>query len=851
MGKKLVIVESPAKAKTIGRYLGNNYRITASVGHIRDLPSSTLGVDVANDFKPRYITMKGKEKVIHEMKELAEQSDEILLATDPDREGEAIAWHIAQVLGLDVHAPMRISFNEITEPAVKAAVEHPRAIDLNLVNSQQARRILDRLVGYELSPLLWKKIRKGLSAGRVQSVATRMIVEREREIDAFKPEEYHLLTALLSKDGIDENAFKSRYFGEKPDTRIERRRLATGEEVEALLADIKGRPFTVATVKRGSRQKQPGAPFTTSTLQQDASRVLGFTSKRTMSVAQQLYEGIDLPGLGATALVSYIRTDSVRVSQEALDESREFIVQRFGADYLSKSPRQLKNRNAAQDAHEAIRPAHFNLPPEEVRERISFDQYRLYKLVWDKFMASQMAPAAIDTLTVDILAGTHLFRTTGETIRFAGFLVLYGMQAEVQPDPVEKKDGAEEEEEPTSERLPDLNAGDVLHLHKLVPEQKFTQPPPRFTEATLIKALEEQGIGRPSTYAPTISTILDRQYVEKDRKFLVPTELGKVVTGMLEEHFENIVDPKFTAEMEKNLDTVESGECDWIALLHDFYPPFHERIEKTSEQQERIKIAEVKTGESCPECTEGELVIKEGKFGKFIACSRYPECKYTKNVEQSVKGNCPLCGSGLVKRRSRKYGKDFFTCDKQGKDAACPFISWDLPIEGKTCETCGSYMVLKRFRGRAYPRCGNKACPTNQRPAKEAKADDSVSEDTETFAQTDSAAGDASAVASGESPFVMETTGKTVKATTKAKSTATGKTPVKAAKSDLKKAAKATDKSSGKTKSASSKTAASVRRPNLARLNPNLPKPTHPEKPRRQARHRRQRQRRTLQMQPG
>jgi len=723
MTKTLVIVESPAKAKTIGRYLGNDYRITASVGHIRDLPSSSLGVDVANDFKPRYITMKGKEKVIRELKDMAEQSDQILLATDPDREGEAIAWHIANVLKLDVNEPIRIFFNEITEQAVKAAVKEPRPIDLDLVNSQQARRILDRLVGYELSPLLWKKIRKGLSAGRVQSVATRMIVEREREIDAFVPEEYHLLTALLSKSGDLGNTFRSRYFGEKRTTKAEKVRLSNAEEVAELLADIKGKPFTVGTVKRGTRRKQPYAPFTTSTLQQDASRVHGFTSRRTMSIAQQLYEGIDLPGLGATALVTYIRTDSVRVSQEALNESRELILQRFGSEYLPKSPRLYRNRNSAQDAHEAIRPAHFNLPPSEIRDLVSHDQYRLYKLIWDRFMASQMAAAVIDTLSVDILAGTHLFRTKGETIKFPGYLVLYGQQAEVQPDPEDKKETDKNDEESSNERLPELTEGEVLHLHSLTPEQKFTQPPARYTEATLIKAMEEQGIGRPSTYAPTISTIQDRQYVEKERKFLVPTELGKVVTGMLEEHFDNIVDLKFTAQMEKELDTVESGELDWVSLLQKFYPPFHERVEKANEQQERIKLTVVSTGEICPECKEGELVIKEGRYGKFVACSRYPDCKFTKNVETPVNGKCPLCGSGLLKLRSRKYKRDFFTCDKKGSDPECKFISWDLPIEGKTCETCGSYMVSRRFRGRAYPRCGNRDCPTNKRKTKAAKAE--------------------------------------------------------------------------------------------------------------------------------
>ncbi len=739
MGKKLVIVESPAKAKTIGRYLGGAYRISASVGHIRDLPSSTLGVEVNKDFKPRYITMQGKEKVIRELKDMAGQSDEVLLATDPDREGEAIAWHIAQVLGIDVNTPVRITFNEITETAVKNAISHPRAINLDLVNSQQARRILDRLVGYELSPLLWKKVRKGLSAGRVQSVATRMVVEREREIEAFKPEEYHLLTAILSKDKIEENAFKSRYHGEKKGSKVEKRKLPTADEVETLIRDIDGQPFVVDHVKRGSRQKQPGAPFTTSTLQQEASRYLGFTSKRTMSVAQQLYEGVDIPGQGATALVTYIRTDSVRVSQEALAEARKLISEQFGPSYLPKSPRLFKNRNASQDAHEAVRPAHFDLPPDKIRDQVSHDQYRLYKLIWEKFIASQMSAAAIDTLTVDILSGSHLFRTTGESIRFPGFLRLYGSQAEVQPDPVNKKDGADDEEMTGTDKLPDLVEGETLFLHRLIPEQKFTQPPPRYTEASLIKALEEQGIGRPSTYAPTISTIQDRQYVERDKKYLLPTELGKVVTALLEEHFDNIVDLAFTAGLEKDLDTVESGEQDWVALLSRFYPPFHDRVVKAGQELERVKIADVKTGEACPECQTGELVIKEGKFGKFIACSRYPDCKYTRNMEQNVKGHCPLCGSGLVKRKSKKYGKDFFTCDKLGKDPECPFISWDLPLDDKKCEVCGSYMVLKRFRGRAYPRCSNKECPSQQRKAVKAKEQDAESEEVG-MSQTDSVA---------------------------------------------------------------------------------------------------------------
>jgi DNA topoisomerase I len=715
MSKNLVIVESPAKAKTIGRYLGKDYRIAASVGHIRDLPEATLGVDVAHGYQPRYISMKGKEKVIRELKDLAASVDQVFIATDPDREGEAIAWHLAQVLWIDENSPCRISFNEITEGAVREAIKHPRPIDMDLVNSQQARRILDRLVGYELSPLLWKKIKTGLSAGRVQSVATRMIVDREREIVAFKPEEYWLLTAFLKKT-FEDMAFKAKYHGELASGgKIEKRKLTRQDETEALLHSLQGLPFIVYKVKKGSRQRQPAAPFTTSTLQQEASRFLGFTSKKTMSVAQQLYEGVELPTIGSIALVTYIRTDSVRVSADAEAEARRYISQVFGDAYLPKAPRHFKNRNSSQDAHEAIRPAHFDLPPEQIREKISHDQYRLYKLVWDKFMASQMAAALVDTVTADIAAGSHVFRTQGETIKFPGYLAQYGVQL-VDQEPDKE---ADDRTEATNEKLPELQENETLILERLTPEQKFTQPPSRYTEATLIKAMEEKGIGRPSTYAPTLSTILDRQYVEKDRKFLVPTELGKIVTELLEQNFDNIVDVEFTAGMEKDLDTVESGEQDWIGLLDRFYPAFHERIVQAATSIEKVKMVDVPMGEKCPECQTGDLVIKDGRYGKFIACSNYPDCKYKRNIENAVKGTCPLCGSGLVSRVSRKFkNKKFYTCDKQGSDPACKFISWDLPIDGKKCETCGSYMVWKHFRGRSYPKCGNKDCPTNQRKEK-------------------------------------------------------------------------------------------------------------------------------------
>ena len=715
MSKNLVIVESPAKAKTIGRYLGKDYRITASVGHIRDLPSATLGVDVKRQYKPLYINMKGKEKVIHELKNMASQADRIYIATDPDREGEAIAWHIAQILKIDDQSPCRISFNEITEPALKHAVANPRAIDMDLVNSQQARRILDRLVGYELSPLLWKKIKKGTSAGRVQSVATRLIVEREREIQSFKSEEYWLLTAWLHKQAADP-LFRARYHGEINGSKVSKVKLVDQAGTEAIIADIQGRTFMVWQVKKGNRHRTPGPPFTTSTLQQEAARFLGFTSKRTMSVAQQLYEGVDLPGNGSIALVTYIRTDSVRILAEAAEEARHFILERHGKAYLPAAVRAFKNRSSAQDAHEAIRPAHFELNPDTIRDQLSFDQYRLYKLIWDKFIASQMAAASIDTVVADLAAGNHIFRAQGETIVFPGFLAQYGVQLVDQEADLDKD---QSDAENNKEKLPELIEGESLLLDKLLPEQKYTQPPARYTEATLIKAMEEKGIGRPSTYAPTISTIQDRLYVEKDKKFLVPTELGKTVTLLLEEQFSNIVDVAFTAKMEENLDTVESGKQGWVELLDQFYPPFHAQV-MAAENLDRVKIPDVLTGDKCPECHEGDLVVKEGRYGKFVACSRYPDCKYTKNVETAARGKCPLCGSGLMSRTSRKYkGSQFFTCDKLGNNPECPFISWDLPIDGKICDVCGSYMVWKRYKGRTYPRCGNKDCASNQRKTKE------------------------------------------------------------------------------------------------------------------------------------
>ncbi len=718
MSKNLVIVESPAKAKTIGRYLGKEYKITASVGHIRDLPSSTMGVDVKHDFKPTYINMRGKEKVIRELKELAGSSDRVYIATDPDREGEAIAWHIAKVLNIDLNEDCRISFNEITEKAIQNAILSPRKIDIDLVNAQQARRILDRLVGYELSPLLWSKVRKGLSAGRVQSVATKLVVDREKEIDAFVPEEYWNVNVELTPEA-NRFPFRARYHGQKKNGKIEKVKLANKEQTDALLSELSGKPYFVDTVKKGRKLRQPFAPFTTSTLQQEASRRIGFTSRKTMSVAQQLYEGVEISGQGQVALVSYIRTDSVRVSTEAMEAARELIISKYGDKYLPKSPRKYSNKNSAQDAHEAIRPAHFELDPETIKSSLSNDQYRLYKLIWDRFLSSQMASAEVDTVSLDVRCENSIFRTQGETVKFQGFLAAYADITEDNP----------EEDKNVKSKLPELSDGQSLKLLDLKPEQKFTMPPARYTEATLIKTLEEKGIGRPSTYAPTISTILERNYIDKEGKVIHPTELGKVVTALLSDNFAEIVDVSFTADMESKLDEIEVGNKDWVKVLSDFYPSFHELILKAGSSVSKVKMEEKKTGETCPDCG-ADLVVKEGRFGQFIACSNFPECKYTRNIEITVKGSCPLCGSGLVSHRSNKYkGRVFYTCDKKGTDPNCEFISWYLPVEGQKCDTCGSYMIWKRFRGRAYPKCANPECPKNT-TKKSAKADEAEAEGT-------------------------------------------------------------------------------------------------------------------------
>ena len=707
MKKTLVIVESPAKAKTIGRYLGNKYLLAASVGHIRDLPSTIMGIDIKRDFAPTYIPMKGKDKVIKELKSLAENAENVLIATDPDREGEAIAWHIATVLKIDPASLCRITFNEITENSVINAVKSPRSIDMDLVNAQQARRILDRLVGYELSPLLWTKVRKGLSAGRVQSVATRMVVDREEEILRFKPEEYWNLTAFLAKSD-DAPVFKSIYSGIKENDKFHKVRVESEEHKDSILKDIEGEKFTVASVKKGNKKKRPYAPYTTSTLQQDASRFLGFTSKKTMSIAQQLYEGTDLKGIGQTALVTYIRTDSVRSSSEAVDEIRQIIETRFGNGFIPKKPKVYTNKNKSQDAHEAIRPAHFDITPEQAEELLSKDQYRLYRMIWNRFMASQMSDASVDTVTADITAGRHVFRSSGEQVVFQGYLVLF----------TDKSD-SEDDAAASDISIPELHGSEILLCKDIKAEQKYTQPPARYTEASLIKALEEEGIGRPSTYAPTISTIIERSYVTKEGKQLKPTELGTVVTGMLKSGFENIVDLKFTAEMEKSLDTVEEGSIQWTGLLGEFYPGFHKQVTDASKNLQKVSMSKLVDGEKCPECG-GDLFEREGRYGKFIACGNYPECKFTRDAANEVKAKCPLCGSSLLVKVSRKHNRSkFYVCDRKGSDPECPFISWDLPAEEKSCSECGKYMVIKRYGRRTYTKCSDKECPSNKRSKKE------------------------------------------------------------------------------------------------------------------------------------
>lgn len=665
---KLVIVESPAKAHTIQKYLGPDYEVMASMGHVRDLPASRLSVDVKNDFAPNYENIKGKGELIKKLRAEAKKSDYVYLATDPDREGEAISWHLAQLLKLDETEPNRVTFNEITKSGIKYGMEHPRCIDQQLVDAQQARRVLDRIVGYEISPFLWKKIRKGLSAGRVQSVAVRLVVDREDEIRAFKPEEYWTLEALLQKQGVKAKPFLAKYYG----TGGKKCEITTEEQANALKAAAEKEPFIIKSIKMGTRQKNPAPPFITSTLQQDASRRFGFQAKRTMKVAQELYEGINLPDLGAVGLITYMRTDSLRISDEALSAAHDYIQRTYGENYALAKPRTFRSKSNAQDGHEAIRPTMIDLAPTKIKESLSSDQYKLYKLVWERFIASQMAACVQDTVSTDITAGEHLFKASGFSVRFDGYTRLY----------TEAVDNEEEQET----NLPRLEEGEHLTLKELKPNQHFTQPPPRYTEATLIRELEENGIGRPSTYAPTLSTILQRGYVEREGKALKPTIVGETVTRLMKEQFGKIVDVKFTAEMEQELDEVEAGKTEWVGMMHHFYDDFTDMLQSAEKNMEgtKMKIPDEETDIVCELCGR-KMVVRHGKYGKFLACPGFPECKNTKTLQQETPGSCPRCGKKVLAKKS-KTGRTYYGCEDNPK---CGFMTWDIPLAEK-CPQCGS-----------------------------------------------------------------------------------------------------------------------------------------------------------------
>ncbi|MGM9522124.1 MAG: type I DNA topoisomerase, partial [Oscillospiraceae bacterium] len=677
----LVIVESPAKAKTIGKYLGPEYKVTASMGHLRDLPKSTIGVDIEGGFIPDYQPVKGREETIKELEKAAKNSSKVFLATDPDREGEAISWHLKELLQIPDDEVYRVTFNEITKKVVTESIKNPRKIDQDLVDAQQARRILDRIVGYKLSPLLWKKIKRGLSAGRVQSVATRMVVDREEAIRSFIPEEYWLMDAHLRH--ASNAVFTARYYGNDG----KKGELKNAEEVAAVEAAVTASPFVVKSVKRKDKQRSPAPPFITSTLQQEASRKLGMTPKRTMSIAQQLYEGVDIEGEGTVGLITYMRTDSLRLSDEALALAGSLITSRYGKDYYA-GVRRYKSKNSAQDAHEAIRPSNPSLAPENVRGSLTSDQYRLYRLIWNRFIACQMANAVYDSVTTDVESAGYIFRSTYSAVKFAGFTAVY-------------EEGRDEEPEERQNSIPVLTEGETVELVELIKEQKFTQPPARYTEATLIKEMEESGVGRPSTYAPTISTILDREYVIKEGKNLRPTPLGEVVTTLMKERFTDIVDTGFTARMEETLDSVEKGERPWKEVLSDFYGPFNMALENAEKalEGERIKIPAEETDEICEVCGR-KMVIKSGRFGRFLACPGYPECTFTKPLVIEMPGKCPKCGSRILKRTS-KNGYVYYACER---GAACGFMTWDVPV-AENCPECGHTMFKKSGRGFKKPFC--------------------------------------------------------------------------------------------------------------------------------------------------
>ncbi|MFC4775406.1 type I DNA topoisomerase [Paenibacillus sp. GCM10023252] len=681
MADSLVIVESPAKAKTIGKYLGSKFIVKASMGHIRDLPKSQIGVEVENDFHPKYITIRGKGSVLKELKDASKKVKKVYLAADPDREGEAIAWHLAHYLDLDESDTCRVVFNEITKQAVKDAFKTPRKIDMDLVNAQQARRILDRLVGYKISPLLWKKVKKGLSAGRVQSVTVKLIIDRENEIDAFIPEEYWSITAGLKQNGTSFDAKYHSIGGEK-------RELGSEAEMQAVLDAMGDNTFTVSEVKEKERLRNPAPPFITSSLQQEAARKLGFRASKTMSVAQQLYEGVDLAKEGTVGLITYMRTDSTRISPVAQEEAKEYITEKYGAPFFPEQPRVYTKKNSnSQDAHEAIRPTSILRDPETMKPYLSRDQHRLYKLIWERFVSSQMSSAVLDTMTVDLQSGDVTFRATGSKVKFPGFMKVY----------VEGNDDGTVEEE---KFLPPIAVGDVVQTDTIEPKQHFTQPPPRYTEARLVRTLEELGIGRPSTYAPTLETVQKRGYVAIEEKKFMPTELGELVIQLMEEFFPEILDAEFTAHMEGDLDHVEEGKQDWVKVLAAFYESFEKRLEVAEEEMKEIEIQDEVSDEICEKCGR-HLVYKMGRFGKFLACSGFPDCRNTKPIVKDIGVHCPKCAEGKIIERRSKKGRIFYGCDQY---PGCDYVSWDKP-SGKPCPKCETMLVEKRNKNGTRLQC--------------------------------------------------------------------------------------------------------------------------------------------------
>ena len=688
--QKLIIVESPAKARTISKFLGKGYKVEASQGHVCDLPKSQIGVDVDNDFALKYITIRGRGDILTRIRKEARNASQIYLATDPDREGEAISWHLGHILDIDTDKPCRIEFHEITKKAIQQALKSPRPLDMGRVDAQQARRVLDRLVGYKISPLLWAKIKKGLSAGRVQSVATRMVVMREQDIEDFIPEEYWEITGKAS---VEQQKGRRQHFSVRLSTLDgQKASIANADEAARAVERIQSTAFTVTGVKKGEKRKMPAAPFTTSSLQQEASRKLGFTTAKTMQVVQQLYEGIDLEGEGTQGIVTYIRTDSVRISDEALSALREYIPERFGKDYLPDTPNEYKGRKNAQDAHEAIRPTDVRRTPEKIKASLTKEQYNLYRLIYNRFLASQMMPALYETQTLDITGGGVGLRFYGEHKKFAGFTSVY-------------EEGTDDEVASSETTLPQLKEGDAVTVEDVESEQHFTQPPSRYTEASLVRALEEKGIGRPSTYAPTITTIISRGYVSREKKRLYPTELGRMVTSMMEEYFADIVDTEFTAELEDKLDAVEEGKIAWKQILREFYPPFEKTLEVAEREIEKVEVKDEPSDVPCDKCG-AMMVYKMGRFGRFLACPNFPDCRNTKPILNYIAAPCPKCGARLMEKTSKKNRK-FYGCERYPE---CDFVSWEMPVTDK-CPQCGGYMVEKRSRkGEVWHLCANETC---------------------------------------------------------------------------------------------------------------------------------------------